>query len=309
MKETINPLTWRFDLVGEGSGPTPTPTEYTAGDWIDITNHEISIDTTVVATQTDLQNAAYTAWSWIDITDHEISIDTDTVATKNDIPTVNVNAFDASSEAQDALDRYKEWNTPVLVSNGCTYTLESDVNSKLTFVGEMSQENQYSSTYIKQNAIIITYSGDTVTDVALDTKVVWWSYLRLGQSYNVPYIPTLDWEPTTKKYVDVYGPSIPVYVTHWSITGTKTLYVFEQGTYKISLTWTRAWITNRTITISADWTTVATYTAAYSGLVSITTTVTASTNIVITLDTDLTLSDIVIDKIIVQQWIITDNIS
>lgn len=276
MKETINPLTWRFDLVGEESGPTPT--EYTAGEWIDIT-------------------------------DYEISIDTDTVATKNDIPTVNVNVFDANSEAQDALDRYQEWNTPILVSNGCTYVLESDVNNKLTFVWDISQENQNSSTYIKQNAIIITYSGDTVTDVALDTKVVWWSYLRLGQTYNIPYIPTLDGEPASKKYVDVYGPNIPVYATHWSITGTKTLYVFEPGTYKIVLEGTRWGLTNRNITIAADWTTVATYTAAYAGLLSVTTTVTASTTIVLTFDTDITIYDIIIDKINIQQWIITDNIS
>lgn len=52
------------------------------------------------------------------------------------------------------------------------YELESDVNNKLTFVGDISQENQYSSTYIKQNTIIITYSGDTVTDVALDIKAI-----------------------------------------------------------------------------------------------------------------------------------------
>lgn len=276
MKETINPLTWRFDLVGEGSGPTPT--DYTAGNWINITNHEISIDT-------------------------------DTVATKNDIPTVNIKSFDASSETQDALDRYQEWNTPVLVSNECTYVLESDADSKLTFVGEMSQENQNSSTYIKQNAIIITYSGNTVTDVTLDTKVIWWSYLRLGQSYNTPYIPTLDWEPTTKKYVDVYGPSVPVYATHWTITGTKTLNVFESGTYRIVLEWARWGLVNRNITIAADWTTVATYTAAYAGLLSVTTTVTATTNIVLTFDTDITIYDIIVDKINIQQWIVSDNIS
>lgn len=276
MRETINPLTWRFDLVGEGSEPTPT--EYTAGEWIDITNHEISIDT-------------------------------DTVATKDDIPTVNISVFDASTEAQDALDRYKEWNTPILVSNGSTYTLESDVSDKLTFVGEISQENQNSSTYTKQNAIIITYSGDTVTDVALDTKVIWWSYLRLGQNYNIPYIPTLEGEPTTKKYVDVYGPCIPVYATHWSITGTKTFNVFESWTYRITLEWARWGITNRNITISADSATVSTYTAAYSGLLSVTTTVTATTTIELTFDTDITIYDIIIDKINVQQWIISDNIS
>ena len=61
---------------------------YTAGEGIKIESNEISADTSVLATKTELEDyqPALTAGTGIDITNDEVSIDTDTVAMKADVP-------------------------------------------------------------------------------------------------------------------------------------------------------------------------------------------------------------------------------
>ena len=290
MKEVINPLTWRFDLVGDGWTPGPA-ISYTAWDWIDITNYEISIDPTVVATQTDLSDKANTS---------DVNTKTFELSWTGSTATV-------IAEAQNIYDYYDDWKNPLIIYNNYTYILSNATASRLEFRWKLSIENQNSSSYTRQDELYINFTDDVVTSVEADVASVWWSYLRLWQTYSIPYIPTLDWEPTSKKYVDEHWPSIPVYATHWSITWTKTFTVLEQGTFRIELEWTRWGVTNRNITVSVDWTTVATYTAAYSGLISVTTTVTAAATIWLTFDTDITIYDIVIDKINIQSWYLTES--
>ena len=78
---------------GEGSKKVPMDLfadqghEYTAGNGIDITNDEISVDTDVVATKTDLETKqdTLTMGTGIDITNNVISVDTTVVATKTDL--------------------------------------------------------------------------------------------------------------------------------------------------------------------------------------------------------------------------------
>lgn len=210
-------------------------------------------------------------------------------------------------EAQAIYDWYNLWKNPLIVYNNYTYVLSNVTASRLEFRWKLTIENQNSSSYTRQDELYINFTSDTVTSVDSGVVSVWWSYLRLGQNYNIPYTPQYDWEPATKKYTDEHGPSIPVYATHWSITGSKTFTVSVPWTYWIILTGVRAGITNRNITISADGTTVATYTAAYAWLVNAHTIITANSSIWITLDTDLTISDIIIEKIDVQTWYISES--
>ena len=93
--------------VGSYSWENETGTTYTAGNGIDISNNEISVDTTVVATQTDLSSkqdtltagtniqingstisatdTTYSAGTGIDITGTTISADTSVLATQTDL--------------------------------------------------------------------------------------------------------------------------------------------------------------------------------------------------------------------------------
>lgn len=76
---------------GEGSPEWVTPsggTQYSEGTGIDISDQNvISIDTSVVATQSDLSGlqVALTAGTGIDITNDTISVDTSVIATQNDL--------------------------------------------------------------------------------------------------------------------------------------------------------------------------------------------------------------------------------
>lgn len=97
------------DSEGAPGWVTPsTGTTYTAGDGIDITNDEISVDTSVVATQTDLSSkqdtltagsnisisnntisatdTTYSAGSGLTLSGTEFSVDTSVIATKSEIP-------------------------------------------------------------------------------------------------------------------------------------------------------------------------------------------------------------------------------
>lgn len=77
------------DADGDPSWVTPSGgTQYTEGNGIDISDQNVvSIDTTVVATKTDLSGlqGELTAGTGIDITNDTISVDTSVIATQNDI--------------------------------------------------------------------------------------------------------------------------------------------------------------------------------------------------------------------------------
>lgn len=77
------------DSNGDPSWVTPSGgTQYTEGNGIDISDQNVvSIDTTVVATKTDLSGlqGELTAGTGIDITNDTISVDTSVIATQNDI--------------------------------------------------------------------------------------------------------------------------------------------------------------------------------------------------------------------------------
>lgn len=109
-------------------------------------------------------------------------------------------------------------------------------------------------------------------------------------------------------YADQHGPIIPVYKTHWSITSSKSFTVSVPGTYKMTVIGARAGISNRTVTISADWVTAWTYTLNYTGLFNICEVLTANISMWITIEADTTITDIIIEKIDVQSWYISENV-
>lgn len=293
MRETINPLTWRFDLVGDGETPIPTPPESAI---------KIVDKLPVNWDPTEIYVMDGTIYVWDDENSSYIETDWNTKA-------FFFADIQDTQTAQEAYNRYAAGKYPIVVYNNHSYTLADISSTKMEFRGRVSQENQNSSTFMKQDLFIININNWAVTTLETDIVVIWWSFLRLGQNYSIPYTPTQDWEPATKKYTDEHGPEIPVFAFHWSITGTKTFSVSVPGTYKIIMTWARAGLTNRNITVSADWTTVATYTASYSWLVNACATITATSTIWLTLDTDITISDIIISKIDVQSGYIYENIS
>ena len=88
------------DSNGDPSWVTPSGgTLYTEGNGIEISDQNVvSIDTTVVATKSDISGlqGELTAGTGIDITNNTISVDTTVIATKSEVPTVDT-VYDASS--------------------------------------------------------------------------------------------------------------------------------------------------------------------------------------------------------------------
>ena len=132
---------------------------------------------------------------------------------KADAVDVNTKTFHVDSwwttEAQEAYDWHMAWNTAIVEYWGTLYYYISTSSNNLYFEAvEPTREtvaNEY--TRLKYAQVILNVSWSTVTSVTV------WTYRTTGiqylstnlndvASYTSPYIPTSDWAPATKKYVD-----------------------------------------------------------------------------------------------------------
>ena len=193
--------------------------EYTAWDGIKIDeNNEISVKASAIA------------WTWLTTdTNNNLIVDSSLIAWKADIPTnvsqlindrwyiteddINTKTFYISSSsdltnAQAALDWYKDGKNPIVSYNGEMYYFkeyQNDYYKKLWFYkNNLATLEVWNRTMIYRSMLwfdldsegitvewIRDYNFDTITEV-LDTST----------EYSSPFIPQYDWSPTSKKYVD-----------------------------------------------------------------------------------------------------------
>ena len=126
---------------------------------------------------------------------------------------VNTKTFYLSSTsdlttAQAIYDWHNNWKNPIIIFNKWVYLKSYDYASKWSWILYFrsswlsSQNNNNTTSYIIHLWLEIAYSDDTVTTITQTNNNVSWNYLKTDINYSTPYIPTYDWSPATKKYVD-----------------------------------------------------------------------------------------------------------
>ena len=254
---------------------------------IDSSTNEISVDTTVIATKTDIANffdktsddaddiddtnstnkfvtaSEKTTWSWkqdaLTAWDN-ISIDANTNTISADVNTKTFPMAVATkvADAQAAIDWVLDWNNALIKLDNRIYLLDKVENWVYYFKAVAYSNNGTNDTMTVTN-IEVTVVSDTVTEVHIMWEAHW--YLETNRTYSSPFVPTQDWHPATKKYVDdnviqksAVEPSNPTEWTVWYDTTNDVLKVYNGSnwdvTWKTYTAWTNIDITNDVI--SAD---------------------------------------------------------
>jgi len=209
--DTVNHVLKIYNWTTWETVDTDTDTRYTAWNGINISaQNEISIDTSVVATKSDLNSKQDTLVSWTNIK----TINNQSLLWSWDImispwETPNVKVFTISwqwdtTTWQQIYDYYKAWNTPLLKYNNVIYKLTdfstswTDFDIKFEWLYAFDESSSYSR--IDWYTIIIFGTSDVVSDVAPASFSL--KYLATDSNYIQPYTPQYAWSPATKKYVD-----------------------------------------------------------------------------------------------------------
>ena len=210
-------LSWKQDtliawtnvqIASDGKTISATDTTYTAGTWISIdannviSNTQTSAEwwniTWTLSDQTDLNTAlswkqdTLTAWNNISISSNTISAD------------VNTKTFPMAfatkvTDAQAAIDWVLDWNNALIEYDNRIYLLDKIDNWVYYFRGINYTHNTTNDTMVITNIEVTVVSG-TVTEVHIMWENHW--FLETNRTYSTPFIPTQDWHPATKKYVD-----------------------------------------------------------------------------------------------------------
>ena len=202
-------IAWtNVQIASDGKTISATDTTYTAGTWISIdannviSNTQTSAEwwniTGTLSDQTDLQNVLnakqdnLTAWDNISISNNTISAD------------VNTKTFPMAfatkvADAQAAIDWVLGWNNALIEYDNRIYLLDKIDNWVYYFRGINYTHNTTNDTMVITNIEVTVVSG-TVTEVHIMWENHW--FLETNRTYSNPFIPTQDWHPVTKKYVD-----------------------------------------------------------------------------------------------------------
>lgn len=234
-------------------------------------------------------NTTYSAWtglalnSWVFSNTWVLSVNGQTWAVSLSIPEgSNVKAFfleddEDTTTAQAAIDWANEWNLPLLVFGAETYTLVNIEDAWLRAVNDFEWifscdnddlHNGISAPgYFEKSYITISTSRisdvDTVTSIEFDS-VTTASVLTTWNSSQT-FTPSLDYDPSTKKYVDdkvawaisawTAAPSSPSEWQLWYDTTNDVLKVYNWTAWVAVWWWWGVAITD--VTVSTAYSTAA----------------------------------------------------
>lgn len=258
-----NAIDW---LIHEWNTAPQNPQEWDL--WYDTVNHVLKIYnwTSWETVDTDT-NTTYTAWNGINIdANNEISVDTTVVPTYTD---VNTKTFYLSSSsdlttAQAAYDWGNAGKNPVIIYNDTVYVIDVVTAWWVTFLTADTYWDVISNnhTRIGKKTIVFTVTSWSVTSISTQWRTTVANVLATNQNYSSPYTPAYDWSPATKKYVDdsvawaissgSAAPANPVQWQLWYDTVNNKLFVYD---------WTN-WVELWTLSGLISWTTFGAFATA-----------------------------------------------
>ena len=144
--------------------------------------------------------------SWF-ITDSAINTKTFYLSSTSDLTTANA-ALEFINAGNDALIYY--WHK--------LYTIDSKTTTLIVFKASLATNSWTSYSTINQAALSFTIANNAVTAIAESNSSLW-RYLETDRNYTVPFTPTANWHPATKKYVDDVAAGINS-AEWWNITWT-----------------------------------------------------------------------------------------
>jgi len=130
--------------------------------------------------------------------------------------TFDLDSTDNLTAGQTILDWYLEGNMPlikytpasILATDPCLYVFSHETTesvNQLIFRQLPFSVKRWNNGYstLMDNEITITWDWvDTVTGIDSSTNTTLLKVLEIWKSYSTAFIPTQDWDPTSKKYVD-----------------------------------------------------------------------------------------------------------
>lgn len=265
---SVNGQTWHIN-VNDAKASATAPSSPAEWDlWYDTVNHVLKIYnwTSWETVDTDT-NTTYTAWNGINIdADNEISVDTTVVPTYTD---VNTKTFYLSSSsdlttAQAAYDWHNAGKNPVIIYNDTVYVIDVVTAWWVTFLTADTYWDVISNnhTRIGKKTIVFTVTSWNVTSISTQWRTTVANVLATNQNYSSPYTPAYDWSPATKKYVDdsvawaissgSTAPANPVQWQLWYDTVNNKLFVYD---------WTN-WVELWTLSGLISWTTFGAFATA-----------------------------------------------
>ena len=144
--------------------------------------------------------------SWF-ITDSAINTKTFYLSSTSDLTTANA-ALEFINAGNDALIYY--WHK--------LYTIDSKTTTLIVFKASLATNSWTSYSTINQAALSFTIANNAVTAITESNSSLW-RYLETDRNYTVPFTPTANWHPATKKYVDDVAAGINS-AEWWNITWT-----------------------------------------------------------------------------------------
>ena len=215
---------------------------------------------------------------------------------------------------QSILDWLAAGNNAIIMYWGEVYGLYYNWSYKM-FCGIETSSLIYNAEWvnrINRSAIRINFDGNTwvISDIIETTHEVA-EYLKTDVNYSTPYTPQYNGSPATKKYVDEHWAVIPVYYYHGTFSSDITCALNEAWTFRVTINWYHSGNLNRTITINADGTDVASYQSNVIEVFSFMSVVSANTSLKISIDstTAFTIHDVYIEKINVQSGYLTATVN
>lgn len=194
------------DLIGTPTIPTDN-CQLSNGCWYTTcTGTLVASDLNWYAQTCDLATVA-TSWCYCDLIWAPIA------------PDVNTQAFYLSStsdttNATAALTYITNWWYAIVILNNIAYNLVSKSSSSLVFKSNPISTANTSDTTINVPTLTFTVSSDAVTAITSNNTSLW-QYLQTDRNYWTAYIPSYDWSPSTKKYVDDCFSCLSAVATSW----------------------------------------------------------------------------------------------
>lgn len=218
-------------------------------------------------------NNIYSAWTWLALNSWVFSVDTTTIATQSDI---NTKTFYLSSTsdlttAQAVVDWYLAGKNPLIMMSEAVDGPDVYIDKLYKLYSHIIEADEFSLWFnelvfwdneITDNLIYIEWTISnwvyTVTQINDYTYSSDW----IPTFNNAPYTPTNDYNPSTKKYVDdkvkwaisswTAAPSSPTEWQLWYDTTNDALKVYDWTTWNAVWGWIKL-AANSPLTVTEIW--------------------------------------------------------